>query len=83
MNKKNMAVLALAALVIVGTIIFVVRSVRKERSVPVPTFQKITNEQNNKVSPENNVPADNVTIDQMTEKQADFARDFHEKTKAK
>jgi len=83
MNKKNISILILALVVLIGAVVFMARSIDKKNEALVPVEQNVTGTKNIVTTPENNIPKDNVTIDQMTKEQADFARDFANKTKAK
>ena len=84
MNKKNSAILILALLVLIGTIMFIAKIVDEKGGVStVPDNQAITKTENKVIPPEKDIPKDNVTIDQMTKEQADFAQEFSRKTKAK
>ncbi len=74
MRKKNISILVLAIIILIGSIGFVIWKIEQKKSVTAKTAQEKNNINNN--APENNVPKDNVTIDQMTKEQADFANKF-------
>ncbi len=74
MNKKNIFILVLAIIILIGSIGFVVWRIEQKKSIAIKNTQEKNNADNN--TSENNTPKDNVTIDQMTKEQADFANKF-------
>ena len=76
MSKKNIAVLTIAGIILIGIIVLVAMNSKQGEVVSpgtVPAVQKKTETINKPVPPEKNIPKDNVTTDQMTKEQADFA----------
>ena len=84
MSRKNIIILTIASIVMVVIIMFVVTYSGREQvtSPEMPSIQKMTEANKKVITPENNIPKNNITIDEMTKEQADFAKDFAKKTGA-